>query len=95
MRALETGATQRQRGQSTSPEFAKRRSHADHVSVSFSRNFYVAVSAFRRCQNHRDSTLRGRAFGKPAPSRGASRTNRGRDVARHRWASVESPISGA
>jgi hypothetical protein len=59
MHALETGATQRQRGQSTTPEIAKRRSYADHVSVLFSRIFYVAVSTFRRCQNRREGALRG------------------------------------
>jgi len=58
MHALETGATQRQRGQSTSPEFAKRRSYVDHVSVLLSRIFYVAVSTLRRCQNHRGIALR-------------------------------------
>jgi hypothetical protein len=59
MHALETGATQRQRGQSTSPEFAKRRSYIDHVSVLLSIIFYVAVSTLRRSQNHREIALQG------------------------------------
>jgi hypothetical protein len=37
----------------------------------------------------------GRASSKLAPSRGAIRTNQGRDVARYRWTSAESPVSGA
>jgi hypothetical protein len=41
------------------------------------------------------SHCRGRASSKLAPSRGAIRTNQGKDVARYRWAPAESPVSGA